>query len=231
VVIDCFAGAAPPMCATQRCAPSCVCLVGLAAGRLSAVRNAGQVRVRLRPHRRPGCPAGRLQRSALPPQAPRAAPPQRLSQADDGAAPHSADSSPPPPYCCPYPCPYCTLTPSLPRSPATASPALAPGPRSPRSPPPPPRRSLASPPATRAPLSRAPPRAAHSRAPPRAARPVRHSAPLPPGRAGSGLGRLPRRASPRPRATSSASRGAGTRTPRPPRAALAPAWASERRGG
>ena len=22
--------------------------------------------------------------------------------------------SPPPPYCCPYPCPYCTLTPSLP---------------------------------------------------------------------------------------------------------------------
>jgi len=21
---------------------------------------------------------------------------------------------PPPPYCCPYPCPYCTLTPSLP---------------------------------------------------------------------------------------------------------------------
>jgi len=22
---------------------------------------------------------------------------------------------PPPPYCCPYPCPYCTLTPSLPR--------------------------------------------------------------------------------------------------------------------
>ena len=22
--------------------------------------------------------------------------------------------APPPPYCCPYPCPYCTLTPSLP---------------------------------------------------------------------------------------------------------------------
>jgi hypothetical protein len=25
-------------------------------------------------------------------------------------------SPPPPPYCCPYPCPYCTLTPSLPTS-------------------------------------------------------------------------------------------------------------------
>ena len=28
----------------------------------------------------------------------------------------SATVPPPPPYCCPYPCPYCTLNPSLPRS-------------------------------------------------------------------------------------------------------------------
>ena len=26
---------------------------------------------------------------------------------------HSPDGLPPPPYCCPYPCPYCTLPPSL----------------------------------------------------------------------------------------------------------------------
>ena len=26
----------------------------------------------------------------------------------------SGYTRPPPPYCCPYPCPYCTLTPSLP---------------------------------------------------------------------------------------------------------------------
>jgi len=30
-------------------------------------------------------------------------------------------SPPPPPYCCPYPCPYCTLTPSLPTGPGRAA--------------------------------------------------------------------------------------------------------------
>ena len=31
-----------------------------------------------------------------------------------GALRRSVAGAPPPPYCCPYPCPYCTLTPSLP---------------------------------------------------------------------------------------------------------------------
>jgi hypothetical protein len=37
------------------------------------------------------------------------APPGNGAAHDNG----SKAAPPPPPYCCPYPCPYCTLTPSL----------------------------------------------------------------------------------------------------------------------
>jgi hypothetical protein len=77
-----------------------------------------------------------------------------------------ASVPPPLPYCCPYPCPNCTLTPSLPSRSATAASRRLPAPRRPppaaRRPPPAARRP---PPAARRPppaARRPPPSAVHS---------------------------------------------------------------------
>jgi hypothetical protein len=43
------------------------------------------------------------------PRAPRAPAPAGVARARPRAV-RAADAPPPPPYCCPYPCPYCTLS-------------------------------------------------------------------------------------------------------------------------